>query len=179
VRGLSLSAKLCTSYIYVYSDNRVQTRLSPTAPTRHHGTLACSVLCLRAGGGTARKASHPVVRAGIGRHSFPLSLGLLGSLCSGLQKSSTSHSCASSTVSPHSASSLHAARAHVSRTAMRKLRIVACGISGGRSLTRPLRDARRFPSTQWYPVPGATRTTLGFGICPSFKDRSLSRRAKP
>jgi hypothetical protein len=29
------------------------------------------------------------------------------------------------------------------------------------------------------PYPGATRTTLGFGICPSFKDHSLSRRAKP
>jgi hypothetical protein len=24
-------------------------------------------------------------------------------------------------------------------------------------------------TTRWYPVPGATRTTLGFGICPSFK----------
>jgi hypothetical protein len=47
---------------------------------------------------------------------------------------------------------------------------------GDRSLTRPFRDARRFPSTRWYPVPGATRTTLGFGICPSFKDHS---RAKP
>jgi hypothetical protein len=33
----------------------------------------------------------------------------------------------------------------------------------------PLRDARRFRSTRWYPVPWATRTTLGFGICPSFK----------
>jgi hypothetical protein len=43
----------------------------------------------------------------------------------------------------------------------------------------PLRDARRFPSTRWYPVPGATRTKLGFGICPSFKDHLLSRRAKP
>jgi hypothetical protein len=43
----------------------------------------------------------------------------------------------------------------------------------------PLRDARRFPSTRWYPVPGATRTTLGFGICPSFKGHFLSRRAKP
>jgi hypothetical protein len=34
-------------------------------------------------------------------------------------------------------------------TAMSKLRIVTLGISGGRSLTRPLRDARRFPSTRW------------------------------
>jgi hypothetical protein len=51
--------------------------------------------------------------------------------------------------------------------------------SGGRSLTGPLRDARRFPSARWYPVPGATRTPLGFGICPSFKDHFLSPRAKP
>jgi hypothetical protein len=47
------------------------------------------------------------------------------------------------------------------------------------SLTGPLRDARRFPSTRWYPVPEAMRTTLGFGICPSFKGHFLSRRAKP
>ena len=31
-------------------------------------------------------------------------------------------------------------------TAMQKLRIVTLGISGGSSLTRPFRDARRFPS---------------------------------
>jgi hypothetical protein len=60
---------------------------------------------------------------------------------------------------------------------MQKLRIVTLGISGGGSLTRLFRDARRFPSTRWYPVPRATRTTLGFEICPSFKDHSLSRRA--
>jgi hypothetical protein len=58
-------------------------------------------------------------------------------------------------------------------------RIVTLGISGGRSLTGPLRDARRFPSTRWYPVPRVTRTTLRFGICPSFKGHSLSRRAQP
>jgi hypothetical protein len=34
------------------------------------------------------------------------------------------------------------------RSAMRKLRIVMLGILGGRSLTRPFRDARRFPSTR-------------------------------
>jgi hypothetical protein len=34
---------------------------------------------------------------------------------------------------------------------------------GWEILTRPLRDARRFPSTHCYSVPGATRTTLGFG----------------
>ena len=39
----------------------------------------------------------------------------------------------------------HSTGAH--RTAMQKLRIVALGISGGRSLTRPFRDARRFLST--------------------------------
>jgi hypothetical protein len=31
----------------------------------------------------------------------------------------------------------------------------------GDELTRPFRDARRFPSTRWYLVPRATRTTLG------------------
>jgi hypothetical protein len=73
-------------------------------------------------------------------------------------------------------------RARVARAgdaATNKLRIVTLGISGGRSLTGPFRDARRFPSTRWYLVPGATCTTLGLGICPSFKDHSLSRRAKP
>jgi hypothetical protein len=62
-------------------------------------------------------------------------------------------------------------------TAMQKLRMV--GISGGESLTGPFRDARRFPSTRWYSVLGAKRTTLGFGIRPSSKDHSLSRRAHP
>jgi hypothetical protein len=51
-------------------------------------------------------------------------------------------------------------------------------VSGGRSLAGPSRDARRFPSTRWYPAPGATRTALGFGICPSFKGHSLSSRAR-
>jgi hypothetical protein len=62
---------------------------------------------------------------------------------------------------------------------MKKLRIVTLGISGGGWLTGPFRDARRFPSTRWYLVPEATRTPLGLGSCPSFKDHSLSRRAKP
>jgi hypothetical protein len=31
---------------------------------------------------------------------------------------------------------------------MKQLRIVTSGISGGRSLTRPFRDARSFPSTR-------------------------------
>ena len=41
-------------------------------------------------------------------------------------------------------------------------------------LTGPLRDARRFPSTRWCPVPGTTRTTPGFEICPSFNCQFLS-----
>jgi hypothetical protein len=53
------------------------------------------------------------------------------------------------------------------------------GFGCGRSLTGLFRDARRFSSTRWYTIPRATRTTLGFGICPSFKEHSLSRRAKP
>jgi hypothetical protein len=43
-------------------------------------------------------------------------------------------------------------------TAMEKLRIVTLGISGGRSLTRPFREARRSPSTRLYPVLRATHT---------------------
>jgi hypothetical protein len=62
---------------------------------------------------------------------------------------------------------------------MQKWRIVTLGASGGRSLTGPLRDDRRFPSTRWLPIPGATRKTLGSGICTSFKGHFLSRRAKP
>jgi hypothetical protein len=53
-------------------------------------------------------------------------------------------------------------------------RIVTVGVSGGGSLTGPLRDARRFPSTRWYLVLGTTRTALGFGICPSFKAFSVA-----
>jgi hypothetical protein len=36
----------------------------------------------------------------------------------------------------------------VRRTAVQRLRIGTLGISGGRWLTGPLRDARRFPSTR-------------------------------
>ena len=53
-------------------------------------------------------------------------------------------------------------------------RIVTVGISGGRSLRGRAPDARHFPSTRWYPVPGATRTTLGFGICPSLEWPSVA-----
>ena len=38
---------------------------------------------------------------------------------------------------------------------------------------------RRPPISLYTMLPGATRTTLGFGICPSFKYHSLSPRAKP
>jgi hypothetical protein len=62
---------------------------------------------------------------------------------------------------------------------MQRCESLTFGISGGRSLTRPLPAARRFPSTRLYSEPGATRTMLGFGICPSFKGHFLSRRAKP
>jgi hypothetical protein len=72
-----------------------------------------------------------------------------------------------------------AATAAAQQRCKQELRIVTRGVSGGRSLTRPLRDARRFHSTRWYLVPGATRTPRKFGICLSSKDHSLSRRAKP
>ena len=50
---------------------------------------------------------------------------------------------------------------------MKKLRIVTFGISGWGSIAYgAFRDARRFPSTRWYPVPSATRTPRKFGIRP-------------
>jgi hypothetical protein len=60
----------------------------------------------------------------------------------------------------------------------KRLRIVTAGLSGGRSLTLPLRDASRFPSTRWYPVPRATptrRESLGF----VYRSRTISCRAVP
>jgi hypothetical protein len=54
--------------------------------------------------------------------------------------------CAAYRVDPRNFS--RCARARAGPTAVQKLRIVALGISGGRSLTGPLRDARRFPSTR-------------------------------
>jgi hypothetical protein len=53
---------------------------------------------------------------------------------------------------------------HHGPTAMQKLRIATLGISGGRSLTRPFRDARRSPSTRKSPVPRATRTPRKLGF---------------
>jgi hypothetical protein len=73
--------------------------------------------------------------------------------------------------------------AELSQTSLRYKRrrkvanIVTFGL-GERSRV-PLRDARRFSLDTVAPVPRATRTTLGFGICPSSKDHSLSRRANP
>jgi hypothetical protein len=55
----------------------------------------------------------------------------------------------------------------VRQTATGKLRIGTV-FSGGGSLTRPFRDAHHFPSTRLKPVLTCTRTTLKFGICPSF-----------
>jgi hypothetical protein len=63
-------------------------------------------------------------------------------------------------------------------TAMQKLRIVTCGISGGRTLTRPLRDARRFPSTRSYPVPRSSRTPRKFRIL-FLRSRASFCRAVP
>jgi hypothetical protein len=52
---------------------------------------------------------------------------------------------------------------------------------GGRALTGPFRDARRLSLYTMVPRTGATRSTLGlgFGVCSSFKDHSLSCRATP
>jgi hypothetical protein len=63
--------------------------------------------------------------------------------------------------------------------AMTNLRIATSEISGGRSLTRPFRDARRFLSLYML-VPGLTytRTARKSGICPSFKGHFLSPRAQ-
>ena len=62
---------------------------------------------------------------------------------------------------------------------MEKLRVVTCGISGGRWLTGPFRDALRFPSTRLSPVLTCTRTPQKFGICPSFKEHFLSPCGTP
>jgi hypothetical protein len=51
------------------------------------------------------------------------------------------------------------------------------GFREGARSRGPFRDARRFPSTRWYPAPEATRTPRTFRSCPSFEDPFLSRRA--
>jgi hypothetical protein len=60
-----------------------------------------------------------------------------------------------------------------SYSAMQKLRIVA--ISGGRSLTRPFRDARRFPSSGIVACTHMYTYDAKVGICPS----SIFCRAVP
>jgi hypothetical protein len=47
---------------------------------------------------------------------------------------------------------------------MQKLRIVTLGISGGGSLNRPFRDARRFPYCSPYSHVHVRRESLGFDI---------------
>jgi hypothetical protein len=74
-------------------------------------------------------------------------------------------------IAAHTATQVRYSDAKVAKSFLKGFRV------GDRS-RGPLRDAHRFPSTRWYPLPGATRTTLGFGICPSFKGHFLSRRAK-
>ena len=83
------------------------------------------------------------------------------------------HACCSGTMCPTDA------KARARGTAMQKLRIVTVGISDGRSLTRPFRDARSFLSPRLWPVLTWTRTPRKFGVCPSFKDHFLPPRAKP
>ena len=61
----------------------------------------------------------------------------------------------------------------------KRLRIVTSGVSGGKSLTGAV--SRRPPvplDTMYYPVPRATRTKRVFGVCPSSKGHSVSRRAQ-
>jgi hypothetical protein len=53
---------------------------------------------------------------------------------------------------------------HQVRPAMQQLRIVALVVSGGRSLTRPFRDGRRFPSARWYPYRGLRVRREGLGV---------------
>jgi hypothetical protein len=49
----------------------------------------------------------------------------------------------------------------------------------GRSLTRPFRDARRFPSTRWCPVPGGGYAHDVAGFVHRSRIISLSRRVAP
>ena len=64
-------------------------------------------------------------------------------------------------------------------TAMGKVANRDVRVSGGGSLTGPLRNTRDFPQHDGTSYRVATRTPLGSGVCPSFKGHSLSRRAKP
>jgi hypothetical protein len=53
------------------------------------------------------------------------------------------------------------------------------GANSGGELLPPFHDARPIPLTRLNSVPRATRTPRQFGRCLSFKDLSLSPRAKP
>jgi hypothetical protein len=63
-------------------------------------------------------------------------------------------------------------------TAMNKLRIVAIGGFGWEIAHTAATRRPPISLHTMVPVPGATRTTLGFGIRPSFKGHSLSPRTK-
>jgi hypothetical protein len=63
---------------------------------------------------------------------------------------------------------------------MQQLRIVTLGISGGRWLTGArFATPAGFPRHDGTPYRGLRVRRWGLGACPSFKDQSLSRRAKP
>jgi hypothetical protein len=74
----------------------------------------------------------------------------------------------------------HAFELSRGHTAMKTLRIGLVGVSGGRSLTRPFRDARRFPWHDCSPCWSSNYAyTAKLWICLSFGNHSLSPRAKP
>jgi hypothetical protein len=64
----------------------------------------------------------------------------------------------------HALLALACATLGVSMKVLQRLRIVTAGVSGGRSLTGQFHDARRFPSTRWYPVPVAPVRRWGLGF---------------
>jgi hypothetical protein len=153
--------------------NAVAHRMDPTARTpyarlsrhRHNCSSLLALFYLSAGITAQRRPQRPRTW-------------MLTSVWNSFGGSIPSVSC-----SHHSAPAMRATSSVAPSTFQRckKLRIVTCeGFGFGRSLTRPLRDARRFPVSHYMvPVPEATRTTLGFGTCPSFKDHLCRPRAKP
>ena len=62
---------------------------------------------------------------------------------------------------------------------MQRIVTATVAVSGGGSLTRPLRDARRFPTTRWYPLYGVPSyrglhvRRWGLGFVHRFKDHFL------
>ena len=67
----------------------------------------------------------------------------------------------------------------VRRRDANKSRSVTLGVSGGGSLTRLFRDARRFPSTGLYPVPRAACTARNAWALSIVKGPFSVRRARP